>query len=64
MNIRYPIYEGVYRILTQIPAQSPPSRNRFHNRCGRNRIAGGHQSGKDEYRIAGTRTSGPARDGF
>ena len=51
-------------LYRQIPAQSPPSRNRFRNRCGRNRIAGGHQSGKNEYRIAGTRTSGPARDGF
>ena len=43
---------------------NPHHRNRFRNRCGRNRIAGGHQSGKNEYRIAGTRTSGPARDGF
>ena len=39
-------------------------RDRLRNRCGRNRLTGGHRPGADKRGITGTRTSGTARDGL
>ena len=45
MNIRYPIYEGVYRILTYKPSIIPDNPHKTTHKCGKKQACSdGHKN--------------------